>query len=181
MAELENEQEIETTDVDVNEEVNDTDDVEDTQDESEDITYEQALDWKKQLQEKEDKIKELWDKIYAHKKAKKVAPKNTEDVRAILAEEKFYDKNPEAESYRKDIEKYVKKWIERDEAMILVTRKDKEVEKTREVYWDSMIGTSDTSGGVSVVTTEQFDSMTPEAQDEYTQKTTSKFWGVKFK
>lgn len=178
MAELENGEEIETTDVDYNEDVNETDDdIEDTQDDSDEITYEQALDWKK----KAERLEKAEKRLVELKKSRKLAPKNTEDVRAILAEEKFYDKNSEAEPYRKEIEAYVKKWLNRDEALVLVTRKDKEVEKTREVYWDSMIGTSDTSGGVSILTIEQFDSMTAEAQDEYTQKTTSKFWGVKFK
>jgi hypothetical protein len=95
MAELEVEEEvIETTDkvVENNEEI-----IETTDYEEEELTVD---DYKKEKQRREKAEKALVEL----KKQIKTAPKSTEDVRAVLAEEKFYDKNPEAESYRKEVE-----------------------------------------------------------------------------
>lgn len=139
----------------------------------EEITLEQALKWKEDLKKASKKIADL-------KKEIKTAPKSSDDVRAILAEERFYEKNPEAEPYRKQLESYVKKWLTRDEALILVSRQDKEIEKTKEVYWKPLVWWGATQD-ISAVSVDVFDKMTSKQQEEYTNKMTSKYGKVKFK
>lgn len=92
-------------------------------DDSEEITYEQALAWKKKAEEfdaeKQKADNEEARRVKAEKllveqkKALKQTQKQNPDsvnskdeVRRILAEERFYEKNPEAEAYRGKIEKY---------------------------------------------------------------------------
>lgn len=181
MAELEK-KEVET---DVDEVDTDTDDVEveteETDEETEEqedewyeeISYDQALKWKSDAKKASSKIAELKRQI-------KKAPKSSNDVRAILAEEKFYDKNSDAEPYRKQIEKFVKAWISREDAFDIASKKDKQVQKTREVYWKSMVWKKSWSE-MSVLTIEAFDKMTPTGQSEYMEKMNSKYGKVKFK
>jgi len=171
MAELEVEEEvIETTDkvVENNEEI-----IETTDYEEEELTVD---DYKKEKQRREKAEKALVEL----KKQIKTAPKSTEDVRAVLAEEKFYDKNPEAESYRKEVEWFFKKWLSREEWLILATRKDKEVERNREVYWKSLVWWKWVQE-LSAVSIDTFDKMTPQSQEEYTKSMTSKYGKIKFK
>jgi len=178
MAELENKE----VDTDIDTETLDNDDIdtdiqtEEWDDWDDEISYEQALEWK----EKAERLSKAESKIVELKKQAKDNSKSWEDVRAILAEEKFYDKNSDAEPYRKEIEKFVKVWISREDAFDLVSKKDKQVEETRKVYWKPLVGSKSWSD-ISVLTIESFDKMTPSSQDEYTKKMTEKYGTVKFK
>lgn len=173
MAELENEDEvIETADEVVDNNEDEIDDA-DTEDENE-LTVEDYQKEKARREKAEKALVEL-------KKQVKHTPKSNDDVRAILAEEKFYDKNPEAEPYRKEIEAFVKKWLSRDDWLLLATKKDAEVERTREVYWKSLVWWKWVSEWTWIVSMEQFDSMTSSAQDDYMQKMTKQYGKVKFK
>lgn len=174
MAELENEDEvIETTDDETEVVENNEDDNIETEDETE-LTVEDYQKEKARREKAEKALVEL-------KKQVKNAPKSTDDVRAILAEEKFYDKNPDAEPYRKEIESFVKKWLSRDDWLMLATKKDAEVEKIRNIYWKSLVWGKGITEWTWIVSMEQFDSMTSQAQDEYMQKMTKQYGKVKFK
>lgn len=184
MAELENEDIVE----DVEDETTQNEEVEETQEETweeETITWEQAMEWKKKAERLDKAEKALVEK----KKAEKAQKKETKDtpitsrdeVKRLLAEEKFYDKNPEAEDYRKEIEKYQAKGLSLEDAYLLASKKDKEVEQRREVYWKWLIKWSQNVEWMSAISIDEFDRMTPQAQDEYTKKMTAKYWKVKFK
>lgn len=173
MANLEKEEEVIETTQEVVENNEETEETTEMTEEEVELTVD---DYNKEKQRREKAEKALVEL----KKQIKTAPKSTEDVRAVLAEEKFYDKTPEAESYRKEIEAYFKKGISRDEALILVTRKDKEVERTRQVYWKSLVWTWVTTD-LAPVTVDVFDKMTPQSQEEYTKKMTSKYGKVRYK
>ena len=131
------------------------------------------------------RVKKTESKVIANKTQKKET-KDTpitsrDEVKRLLAEEKFYDKNPEAEDYRKEIEKYQAKGLSLDDAYLLASKKDKEVEQRREIYWKWLVKWSQNVEWMSAVSIDDFDRMTPQAQDEYTKKMTAKYWKVKFK
>jgi post-segregation antitoxin (ccd killing protein) len=109
MAELENEVDVQDTDYDL--------DVQDTQDEKieEEITYEQALQWREEAKREREARQKAEKSIVEKKKelAKKTSTQSPIDikeaVKQIREEEKFFEKNPEAESYREKIEEYKSK------------------------------------------------------------------------
>lgn len=104
MAELETEVDVQDTDYEL--------DVQDTQDDAveEEITYEQALEWKKKAERLEKAEKALVERKKADKLASKAQAQSPIDVKEafkqIREEEKFFEKNPDAESYRDKIEEY---------------------------------------------------------------------------
>lgn len=137
MAELENEDIIddieEETTQDIEEVEESNDEIEEETPEVEDITYEQALEWKKRLQKAEKKLVDLKKQAKTEKKTD--TPISSKDeVKKILAEERFYDKNQEAESYRKEIERYQTKGLSLEDAYLLASKKDKEIIERREIY-----------------------------------------------
>lgn len=170
MTEIEQEEEIIET---IEEVVEDNEEPTVEEQEEEEITVDDYFKEKQRREKAEKALVEL-------KKANKQTPKSSDDVRAILAEEKFYDKNSEAEAYRKEIESYVKKWLSRDEAYLIVSHKDNEIQKTRDVYWKSLIWKWDNSW-IAIISIDDFDKMTPKSQEEYTNKMTSKYGKIKFK
>ena len=174
MAELE--KETETTEQEIDEVETETQDDVDT-DNVDTITYEQALEWKK----KAENLAKAEKRIEILKKQVKVSKADKpDDVRAILAREKFFDKNPDAEKYRKEIEKLEEKWLSTEDAYYLASKEDREVDKQREVYWKSFVW-DNWWDSFALVSVKEFDSMTVEKQNEYVEKTSSKHWGVKFK
>ena len=182
MAELENEVDVQDTDYDL--------DVQDTQDEKieEEITYEQALQWREEAKREREARQKAEKSIVEKKKelAKKTSTQSPIDikeaVKQIREEEKFFEKNPEAESYREKIEEYKSKWLSLDEAYLLATREDRKVDELRWVYGKSIIQGDQTSWDViKLVSVKEYDQMSDKQQDEYNDKTVSKFWAVKFK
>lgn len=186
MAELENQveenQEEETTYVDETTENNE--DYQDDSQEDEQITYEQALKWKEDLKKASAKLAELKK---AEKEQKKVIKKENSEtnpeeiVRKLLAEEKFFDKNPEAIAYKDKIKEYQNKGLSLDDAYILASKEDRENEKLRDTYWQWFVKWQANTESIWAVSIEQFDSMTETQQEEYTSKMTAKYWKVKFK
>ena len=175
--------EQEDIEIDVEEETPEEETPEEVEDGSEEITYEQALEWKKKAERLDKAEKALIERKKAEKQKKKEdAPINSKDeVKRIFAEEKFYDKNPDAEAYRKEIERYQDKGLSLEESYILASKSDKEVEERREVYGKSFVKWSWTSDWLSVISMDIFDRMTPQAQTEYTTKMTAKYWKIRFK
>lgn len=184
MADLEQEEVIDdVTDVteENNEETNENDSSKDT------ITWEQAQEWKAKAERLDKAEKKLVEQKKALKEKEKQEQKpdnisSKDEVRKIMAEEKFYDKNPEAESYRDKIEKYQSKGLSLEDSYLLASKSDQEVDAKREVYGKSIVrGDQSSSEWVKLVDLAQFDRMTPDEQNKYNSETKSKFWGVRFK
>lgn len=115
---------------------------------SEDITLEEAQEWRKEVEElralKAKQEAKIVEQKRALKEQKKQEQNNTpigskEDFKRLLAEEKFYDKNPDAEYYRDKIEKYQDKGLSLDEAYTLASRDDKKIEETRSIYGQGIV------------------------------------------
>lgn len=174
--------EIDIDDIDTTMDGMDTDDTGAT-DTPDEITYEQALEWKAKAERLDKAEKRLVELKKQSKEAKHDAPIGSRDeVKAILAEEKFYDKNPEAEAYRKKIELYQKKGLSLDESYLLATKSDKEVEANREVYGKWVIKwNAQATEGIKTVSVDQFDHMTVAEQNSYTNSHKARYGTVKFK
>jgi hypothetical protein len=63
--------------------------------------------------------------------------------------------------------------------LILASKKDTEVEKTRQVYWKSLVWTWNTDW-ISTVSIWTFDNMTSQQQDDYTNKMVKTYGKIKF-
>ena len=73
------------------------------------------------------------------KQLKSTTTKQTTDtpkelLKSILAEEKFYENNPEARVYENKIEDYKKKGLSLDDAYLLASKSDREIEENRNIY-----------------------------------------------
>jgi hypothetical protein len=96
-----------------------------TEESSDEVSWEQAMEWKKKAERLDKAEKALVEKKRAEKLAKKeevVEPKEKGSfiTKEELAFERFIDKNPELEDYREDLEKYVAKGNTFAEAKILL-------------------------------------------------------------
>jgi hypothetical protein len=137
MTELENDVVIEDT---LDEELDTTDDTDYEDNQDDDVTWEQAQEWKKKAQRADKAEKRLVELKKQLKSVNKIEEKNDttinprDEVKRILAEEKFYDKNPDAELYKDKITKYQEKGLSLDEAYTLVSKRDKEIEENRNTY-----------------------------------------------
>ena len=150
----------------------------------EQITWEQAQEWKKKAERAERAEKRLVElkKQLKDKLVKVDTPISSKDeVKKILAEEKFYDKNPEAEAYRNKIEEYQNKWLSLDDAYLLASKKDREIDQNRQVYWKSIIKGATVSDSFSLITIDEYDRMSDAQINEYEAKTKAKYGGVRFK
>lgn len=181
--------EQEDIEIDVEEETPEEETPEGVEDGSEEITYEQALEWKKKAERLDKAEKALVDKKKAEKLAKASENKNKptdinprDEVKRLMAEERFYEKNPEAESYRQKIENYQEKGLSLEEAYILASKSDKEVEENRNIYWKWLIRwASSPTEWIKLVTISEYDKMTESEVNKYNDDMKAKYWVVKFK
>ena len=180
MAELETEVDVQDTDYEL--------DVQDTQDDAveEEITYEQALEWKKKAERLEKAEKALVERKKADKLASKAQTQSPIDVKEafkqIREEEKFFEKNPDAESYRDDIEGYKAKWLSLEDSYLLASKNDKNIDELRWVYGKSIVtGESSPWDLLKLVSIWEYDKMNTKAKEEYNEKTKSKYGWVRFK
>lgn len=119
---MEQENDVDVTDVtDVSES-----DVTETEDSSDEITWEQAMEWKKKAERLEKAEKKLVELKKAQKIEKVSNPSSLDqnEVKKILKEEKFYDSNPDFVEYKEEISKYVSKGLDIEEAALLVKERD---------------------------------------------------------
>jgi len=94
-------------------------------DSPDEISWEQAMEWKKKAERLDKAEKALVEKKRAEKLAKKEESQEPKDkgsfiTKEELAFERFIDKNPDMEEYRDELEKYVAKGNTLAEAKILV-------------------------------------------------------------
>lgn len=110
------ETEVEETSVETNEE------------QSSDITYEQALDWKQKAERLEKAEKALVDYKKQLKEIKKAPISQSGDpeaiVRKIYSEEKFFDSNPELKEFKEKLTEYTSKGVPLEDAALLIRAKD---------------------------------------------------------
>jgi len=127
MSELENEIVEDTPEVDIEETT-----TEDTSsDSSDEITYEQAMEWKKKADRLEKAERTLVEQKRKLKEIEKSPALSNEDApmtRFDFELEKFIDKNPDIAEYRDELAKYAKeKKLTLAQAKILVESEDKTI------------------------------------------------------
>ena len=106
-----------------NEDIDTTDDITDS---PEEISYEQALEWKKKAERLEKAEKSLVEMKRKAKQSESTSSESGEFVtKAQLAIDKFLDKNPDLSDYTKELEQYSKKGLSLDEAKTLILSSDK--------------------------------------------------------
>ncbi len=173
---------VQETDTEVDTELDTTEasEVDDSNEEDttsdDEITYEQALAWKKSLEKANKKIA-MMEK--SKKEVQKDSPKEdiknlSEDELDLLLEKRdFYKSNPSAKQFREELEAMViaSKWkIDREKAFSLLSW-DAEVEENRKVYakW-TVLGWKSNQTGFTPVTLDKFDAMSSKEQSEYLDK-----------
>ena len=125
--------------------------------------------------------------IVANKKAEKATPKSElpSDImtKSDYEMDKFLAKNPEAEQYKDKIETLVKNnKLSREDAYILASKDDKEIDSNREVYAKWVIaGKSGWMEWDGVISIDKFDSLPINKQNDYIEKMKAKHGSVKFK
>lgn len=106
-----------------------------------------------------------------------------EDIKKMFLEEKFYEKNPDAENYREKIENYqnINK-LSLQDAYDLATKPDKIIEENRKIYWKWVIkwNTQGTEW-IALVSMDEYNNMTDDQINKYTSDMKSKYWVVKWK
>ena len=93
-----------------------------TEETPDDISYEQAMEWKK----KAERVEKAEKTIVDLKKQLKSAPKAGDEFvsKSEMELERFLDKNPELSEYKEEISKYVSKGLSVKEASLIVTNSD---------------------------------------------------------
>lgn len=156
------------TSTDDNEEDNTTSDDE--------ITYEQAMKWKKDAES----LQKANKKIAMLEKGSKKAPEPTytanlseDELDALLEKRDFYKGNSQAKELRDEIEAMItaSKWkIDRQKAFELLSW-DAEIEENRKVYSRSAIeGNRASSTWFSPISVAQYDNLSDSQRDAYNAK-----------
>ena len=151
------------------------------------ITWEQAMEWKKAAES----LKKANKKITMLEKGVKKAPEtinpanlSEDELDAILEKRDFYKGNSQAKELRDEIEAMVtaSKWkVDRAKAFELLSW-DSEVEENRKVYSRSSVeGGKTSSVWFSPISIEKYDSLSAKQQAEYNTKSTNAKGGVVFK
>jgi len=162
-------------------------DTSETVEEAELPTYEEYLALKERLEKAEKKIVENKKSAKLNKKESANAETDSsasvdELVERKLAEREFYRENPDAKAYKESIDSYVRKGLSHDEAYMLASKKDREIESNSNAYGKPQVaGRAEGTESVQLVTVSQFDKMSSSEQAAYLGKTASKFGEVKFK
>ena len=142
MADLDNE--VEDLDLEYSEST-------DTYSEPDEITYDEAMKWKKDSESLEKAVnnyvkpsKELLKKfgVKNFKELSEMADRlsqektglNEEKVKEMFKREKFFEKNPNAEAYREKMAEYEKTGLSLDEAYLLASKNDAEIDRNRNIY-----------------------------------------------
>lgn len=181
MSETEMEGDIETdvaTEVENIEEDNTTSDDE--------ISYEQALAWKKSLEKANKKIAilEKWKKVEKTEAPATNANLSEDELDALLEKRDFYKTNSQAKELRDEIEAMVtaSKWkIDRQKALEVLSW-DAEIEENRKVYAKSAIeGNKTSSVWFTPISIDKYDKLSSAEQAAYNEKSKAKNGWVVFK
>ena len=181
MLETENDGDIE---MDVAAEVEDVEEDNTTSDDE--ISYEQAMKWKKDSES----LQKANKKIAAMEKTKKV-PETTDTATlsedaldALLEKRDFYKTNSQAKELRNEIEAMItaSKWkVDRQKAFDMLSW-DAEVEENRKVYSKATIeGNKTNSVWFSPISIDKYDKLSSAEQSAYNEKSKAKNGWVVFK
>ena len=137
-----------------------------TEENLDDITYEQALAWKKEADELRSAKSKAEAKIVELKKSGKSAPASEEGwyTRMDAKIDKFIAKNPSLEGYESELRAYLDKGVDIEEAKILVENKDKSIKARAQAERASISGSEGSHKSLTVYTAEMLDSL---SQTEY--------------
>lgn len=130
------------------------------------ISYEQALEWKKKAERLEKAEKTLVELKRKAKELEKSEPKDDVMTKADYAKMRFLEANPELNEYTKDWEEKVKKGYTFEDAMLSVLNSDT-AKKNREKL--NSIGLSDweTTTKKSTITKAELAKIAEKDQNEY--------------
>jgi hypothetical protein len=160
-----------------------------TPSDEEEITREDALAWKHELEKARKKIAHLSKDKKTIEKAKdspKDEPKPLDDetLDDLLDRRDFYKKNSEAKELKGEIEQLFSASngkFSREEIYAKLSGDD-EVEENRKVYGKSSVsGKQGAVESFAAVTIDAYDKMSPATQKAYNAASKEKFGGVKFK
>ena len=180
MLETENDGDIETdvaTDVEDVEEDNTTSDDE--------ISYEQAMKWKKDSESLQKANKKIASMEKIKKAPEAVSSDLSEDaLDALLEKRDFYKTNSQAKELRNEIEAMITASngkVDRQKAFDMLSG-DAEIEENRKVYSKSAIeGNKTSSVWFTPISITKYDSLSSAEQKSYNEKSKAKNGGVVFK
>lgn len=128
-------------------------------------------------------------KLIALKKQLKAQPKtqSVDDVDTLIERKlevkEFYRNNPDAKEFKELIEKEMqenpKLTIQKAYKMVMIDNED--LLNNRAVYWESLISWKQGWESFSVVNSDTYLNMNYSQRKEYEQKSTQKYWEVRFK
>ena len=179
-------EEVEELDTQVDSEVatDEENEQEDNTPSDDEITYDQALAWKKSLEKANKKIVALekWKKL-----EKVETPKETlseDNLDALLDKREFYKDNTSAKELREEIEAMVSasKWkVTREKAYAMLSW-DAEIEENRKVYAKSVVeGNNWGWTWFSPISMEKYDKLSASEQKAYNDRSKAKNGWVVFK
>lgn len=153
--------------------------------ETSELTEEDYFKEKARREKAEKALIEFKKQLKAQKPLEKKQETSNVDIKTLvkeqLEEERFFSKNEDANLYKDKILEYKNKWLSYDDAYVLATRKDKEIEKNK-VYSDGNITwKTNPWENVTLLSIKDYDKLPTKLQDEYLKNTKAKLGKVKFK
>jgi len=187
MSENETVEELDTTVTEEEVATSTEDNEEDNTTSDDEITYEQAMEWKKAAEslKKANKKIAMLEK-WVKKAPETVTPSNLseDELDALLEKRDFYKGNSQAKELRDEIEAMVtaSKWkVDRAKAFELLSW-DAEIEENRKVYSRSTVeGWNTSTAWFSPISIDKYDKLSAKDQAEYNAKSTKAKGGVVFK
>ena len=178
MAELEKEnQDLEDQIEDLEETTQDFEEVEEWE-----LTVDDYNKLKREHEKATKKLVELKKQLKAQPKTQSVDDVDTLIERKLEVKE-FYRNNPDAKEFKELIEKEMqenpKLTIQKAYKMVMIDNED--LLNNRAVYWESLISWKQGWESFSVVNSDTYLNMNYSQRKEYEQKSTQKYWEVRFK
>ncbi len=178
MAELEMEnQDLEDQIEDLEETTQDFEEVEEWE-----LTVDDYNKLKREHEKATKKLVELKKQLKAQPKTQSVDDVDTLIERKLEVKE-FYRNNPDAKEFKELIEKEMqenpKLTIQKAYKMVMIDNED--LLNNRAVYWESLISWKQGWESFSVVNSDTYLNMNYSQRKEYEQKSTQKYWEVRFK
>ncbi len=158
--------------IDVATEVEDVEEDNTTSDDE--ITYEQAMKWKKDSESLYKANKKIAAMTKEPKKSETTSPDLSEDaLDALLEKRDFYKSNAQAKDLKEEIEAMVtaSKWkVDREKAFQMLSG-DSEVEENRKTYANPIVaGNKSGTPWFSPITTDKYDRLSDADRDAYDAK-----------
>lgn len=178
MAELEMEnQDLEDQIEDLEETTQDFEEVEEWE-----LTVDDYNKLKREHEKATKKLVELKKQLKAQPKTQSVDDVDTLIERKLEVKD-FYRNNPDAKEFKELIEKEMqenpKLTIQKAYKMVMIDNED--LLNNRAVYWESLISWKQGWESFSVVNSDTYLNMNYSQRKEYEQKSTQKYWEVRFK